>query len=181
VSDEKETFNTTGLDNLMKALTDDKSRVRIGILGSTAQRSAEMHTDEVTGEQYGEGVSTVNNAEIGLKHEFGGPSTLPNGVTINLPQRSFLRVPLINQYQKFLEASGAFDRATLASVLKKGTMKRWLMKLGMIGEQVVLEGFDTGGFGEWKPSNMSFKQNHQTLVESQQLRNSIISEVTEGD
>lgn len=181
MSDDSVVMKTVGLDNLIKALEDNASRVRIGILGSTAARHAEVHTDEITGESFGEGQSASNNAEVGLKHEFGGPSTLPNGVTINLPQRSFLRVPLIQQYQKFLDASGAFDRATLTSVLKKGTFSKWLAKLGVIGEQVVAEGFDSAGFGEWKPSNMAFKENHQTLVESQQLRNSIISEVVESD
>lgn len=174
-------FKTEGLDNLIKALDENKSRVRVGILGSTAQRSAEMMVDEITGDSFGVGHSSVNNAEIGLKHEFGGPSTLPNGKTINLPQRSFLRVPLINHFQKYIEASGAFDRATLMSVLKKGTFNKWLRKIGIVGEQVVAEAFDSGGFGEWKQSNMDYKQNHQTLVESQQLRNSIISEVVESD
>lgn len=173
-------MSLVGIDNILKALEEGHEKVRLGILGSTAQRSAEMHIDEITGESFGEGQSDVNNAEIGLKHEFGGPSQLPNGVTINLPQRSFLRVPLIQQFQKYLEASGAFDRATLASVIKKGTFKVWLQKIGMIGEQVVYEGFDSGGFGQWKPSNMSFKKNHQTLVESQQLRNAVISEVVDG-
>lgn len=182
MSDDTVTMKTAGLDNLIKALSENASKVRLGILGSHAQRMANVQTDSITGESFHDGeISTANNAEIGLKHEFGGPSTLPNGKVINLPQRSFLRVPLIQQYQKYLDASGAFDRATLMSVLKKGTFEKWLSKLGMVGEQVVLEAFDTGGFGEWKESNMSFKTNHQTLVETQQLRNSITSEVTKGD
>lgn len=174
-------MKTAGLDNLLKALNDNAGRVRVGILGSKATRHAEMETDSITGEQFGTGTSTTNNAEIGLKHEFGGPSTLPNGKVINLPQRSFLRVPMITQFQKYLTNSGAFDRATLATILKTGKFSKWLSKLGFIGEHVVQDAFDTGGFGDWKPSNMSFKTNHQTLVESQQLRDSIISEVTDGD
>lgn len=179
MSDNTVELQTMGLDNLLKALNENAGRVRLGILGSTAERHAEVNVDEITGERHGSGASSVNNAEIGLKHEFGGPSLLPNGVVINLPQRSFLRVPLITHYQKYLEASGAFDRATLANVLKTGKFTKWLAKIGIIGEHVVLEAFDSGGFGEWKASNMDFKKNHQTLVETQQLRNSIISEVTD--
>lgn len=181
MSEDTVTMKTIGLDNLIKAIEENKGRVRVGILGSTAQRYAEVSTDEISGEKIKEGHSSVNNAEIGLKHEFGGPSKLPNGHMINLPQRSFLRVPLIQQFQKYLDASGAFDRATLASVMKKGTFTKWLYKLGVVGEQVVGEAFASGGFGEWKPSNMDFKDNHETLVETQQLRDSIISEVVEGD
>lgn len=172
-------FNTDGLDKLIKALEGELPVVRVGILGASTPRAASMELDEVSGESNGVGVSTVTNAEIGLKHEFGGPSTLPNGVTISLPQRSFLRVPLIENFQSYLVKSKAFDRMTMKQVLKEGTIVKWLVKLGIVGEWVVQDAFESGGFGKWQPSNMSFKANHQTLIETQQLQRSIISEVEE--
>lgn len=181
MSDETVVMKTDGLDNLLKALLDQTSRVRVGILNSTTQRHAEYDTDEISGERFGSGQAENNNAEVGLKHEFGGPTTLPNGVVVDLPQRSFLRIPLIENFQRYLVNSKAFDRATLAFVLKEGKFEKFLAKMGAVGEHVVSDAFDSGGFGKWKPANMDFKENKQTLIESQQLRDSIISEVTSGD
>ncbi len=52
-------------------------------------------------------------------------------------------------------------------------------KVAVVAEGIVAEAFDTGGFGQWPPSDMTHKKVHQTLVETQQLRNSITSEVKE--
>ena len=49
--------------------------------------------------------------------------------------------------------------------------------MGAVGESIVQDAFSTGGFGKWKPSRMENKQTKQTLVETQQLRNSITSDV----
>jgi hypothetical protein len=151
-------LNTEGLDKLIKAL--EKKNIksgRIGVLGSKNNRSDD-------------GEST--NAEIGAKHEFG----LDGHV-----QRSFLRMPLVEKYRSRLEDSNAFDEDTQKEVIKAGDIEIWWKKLLTVAETVIAEAFDTGGFGMWKPSNMSLKKNHQTLVETQQLRDSISSEVIKND
>lgn len=148
-----DTMDLSGLDNLIKALKDSKPVGRIGILGDGAAREGE-----------------VSNAEIGLAHEFG---------TERLPMRSFLRMPLSTELYKRLAVKGAFDKQAKKDILKQGSIVPWLKKVMITAEAIVLEAFSTTGFGMWKPSNMKYKQNKQTLVETQQLRDSITSEVVE--
>lgn len=64
-------FNTSGLDSLIKDLDQDL-KVKVGVLTSTANRAD----------------SSENNAEVGVIHEFGviGDD--------RFPERSFLRMPL---------------------------------------------------------------------------------------
>lgn len=147
-------YKDYGLKNLIKALGKEEISGRIGILGDSQGRDGEK-----------------TNAEIGLKHEYGDNET---------PQRSFLRLPLIENLQLYLNSAGAFEKDTIKAVLKTGSASTWLKKVMATAERVVADGFDTGGFGKWKPSNMKYKKNHQTLVETQQLRNSIISEVEDA-
>ena len=65
----------------------------------------------------------------------------------------------------------------LERVIEEGSIQAWIEKVGIVGVETVLEAFATGGFGQCKPSNMDHKKNKQTLVETQQLRNSITSDV----
>lgn len=149
------TFNIDGLDKVIKALKKKPPLIKVGILGDKNQR-----TD-----------SKLTNAQVGATHEFG---------THRLPQRSFLRMPLGEHLMPALENSGAFDQGVLDDVVKSGSMEAWSKNVAAVAEGVVLDAFDSGGFGAWIPSDMRFKNNHQTLVETQQLRNSITSEVEGG-
>lgn len=146
-------LDTKGLDNLIKALGEEQPIGRIGVLGNGNQRKDEN-----------------SNAEIGAKHEFGDDK---------LPIRSWLRMPLIDKMQDALDSSGAFDKEASRQVVQEKSVTPWLKKVMIVAEGVVLDAFATGGFGKWKPSNMKYKKNHQTLVETQQLRNSVTSEVKE--
>lgn len=143
-------YKDTGISDLIKAFGGKMPSIKIGILGKNAR----------------EGGGT--NSEIGLKHEFGKDG---------MPVRSFLRMPLIENLGKYLENAGAFNEEVLKEVIEQKSILTWMKKIGVTAERVVADGFDSGGFGKWKPSNMSFKKNKQTLVETQQLRNSITSEV----
>lgn len=168
MSDETIQANFKGLENFIKALKGKPPVARVGILGGSP-RKAEMSFTQVKRLET-KPPSTLSNATVGTFHEFG---------TDTLPQRSFLRVPIAENLQKKAESSGAFDKDTLAEIIKTGSLIEWTKKLGIIGESIVMEAFDTGGFGKWRPSNMNHKTNHQTLVETQQLRNSITSDVVE--
>jgi hypothetical protein len=151
-------YKSTDLQNLIQSLNGDLPRAKVGVLGKESDRGGNLV-------KYAE---DITNADVGLKHEFG---------TENLPQRSFLRIPITEHLQKFLNKSGAFSTDALKEIMQARSFEPFIRKLGVVGESIVLEGFDSGGFGKWKPSNMKFKKNHQTLVETQQLRNSIASEV----
>lgn len=155
MSDETIEFDSKKLDAFIKALKGDLPIARIGILGDKSQRT-------------GKTLATITNAQIGRKHEFGEDG---------MPVRSFLRVPLIDHMQEYLEKSGAFTPDVLLKVINEKSVFQWVAKIGIVGESIVADGFDSGGFGKWQPSNMKFKKNHQTLVETQQLRNSITSSV----
>jgi hypothetical protein len=150
---EADTINLAPLEKFIEAYADMDGNIgRIGILGDQTVRAED----------------TSSNAAIGLLHEFG---------TEKLPQRSFLRMPLTTKLQKALEQSGAFNKEALRNVVKEGSFQTYVRKILASGESVVLEAFATGGFGQWKPSDMKYKKVQQTLVETQQLRDSITSEV----
>lgn len=146
-------FNDKGLQGLIKAFGKRTPTARVGVLEGHTARKAE-------GEE--------SNAEIGAKHEFGEDG---------MPMRSFLRMPITEHLQEYLEKSGAFTPAALQEVIRMGSLEKWIAICGVAGEDCVAEAFNTGGFGQWRPSNMENKVLKQTLVETQQLRNSITSEV----
>lgn len=147
-------INTKGLDQLMKAINGKLPSARVGILGSKTVRNSDG----------------PNNATIGAAHEFG---------TTTLPMRSFLRMPISRNLKKKMESAGAFTKEAAQLVIQQGSLLPWMKKVAVLAEACVLEAFDSGGFGEWQASNMAHKQVKQTLVETQQLRNSITSEVKE--
>lgn len=152
-------MKTTGLDLMIKMMKEHKAKARVGILGSK----------NVRGKNQGPGMS---NSEIGAIHEFGSPSR-------GIPQRSFLRIPISEHLSKRLASSGAFDKKSLNDAMAKGTFIPWLKKVAVLAEGIVGEAFATGGFGawpEWKDPNYQNNAN-QLLVDTQQLRNSITSEV----
>lgn len=154
---EEDTVNLSELEKFIEAYADVDGNIgRIGVLGDSTVRAED----------------TSSNAAIGLLHEFG---------TERMPQRSFLRMPLITQLQKKLEQSGAFNKEALRNVIREGSFRNYIEKIMITGEAVIAEAFATGGFGAWKPSNMANKKVQQTLVETQQLRDSITSQVTEND
>lgn len=173
-------IDTKLLDGLVKAIRDSKARGRIGILGEKSLRAgqgAELKgkgTRSVAANSKAkissQDFENITNAAVGAAHEFG---------TSKLPQRSFLRVPLGDNLPKRVEEAGLLDRNVVMDVIKTKTVVPWLKKVMILCEDIVLGAFDSGGYGKWKPSNMTNKKNKQTLVETQQLRNSITSEVKE--
>lgn len=151
---EETELTTRGLDKMIKALTGQNiPMVAIGVMGNKNVRSdGQAHS----------------NATIGAKHEFG---------LDGMPVRSFLRVPLAEHLNDYMEKSESFTPDVFKKVIGSGSLEPWVRLIGITAEVVVMDGFATGGFGKWKQSNMTHKKNHQTLVETQQLRNSITSEV----
>lgn len=166
-SDAIDTFDIKGLNKILKMLKSDKPPVcRVGILGSRDSRSV------VAARLKEKGLinrGTLTNATIGAAHEFG---------TTKIPRRSFLRVPLTDHLQKQIENSGAFKDDVLKEVVKIGTIKPWLQKIGIIAENIVQAAFDTGGDGRWPAHAQGYTNaTGKLLIDTQQLRNSITSEV----
>lgn len=153
------TLNVKGLDQLLKALKARPPVARVGVLGSKAHRS--------------DG-GPASNALVGAVHEFGSPAR-------GIPQRSFLRIPISENLQKYMVKSGALDKTVLRDVVKQGTLLPWMRKVAVLAEGIVADAFSSSGFGKWVPwKNPSYTNNAgQILVDTTQLRNSITSEVKE--
>lgn len=153
-SNDAYSLELSGLDKIMKSLKGKLPIARIGILGGAASAP--------------HGKDTTNGA-VGAAHEFG---------TTRLPQRSFLRVPLTNFLDKQLEGAGLLDENTLKQVIKEGSALPWLKKIAIVAEKVVQGAFDSNGYGQWQGWKNGYVSNTgQILVNTQQLRNSITSEV----
>lgn len=141
-----------GLAKITKMLKGQLPNIRIGVLGKDARSGG------------------GSNATVGAAHEYG---------TSKMPARSFLRMPLTEYLNKYLEKSGVFSEHHLKQLLKEGNLIPLFKTIAVQAEAVVAEAFDTGGFGKWaKWKNPNYKNNTgQVLVDTQQLRNSITSEV----
>lgn len=161
MSDDETTLEIAGLENLIKAFKGKLPTVRVGILAGSSRNPAEGSKAK----------NLPTNATVGAIYEYRLDPSKAGG--------SFLRVPIADNLQKYLEKAGAFDESVIKKIIKQKSLIPHLEKVGAISEQIVHDGFETGGFGKWTPSNMELKKNHQTLVETQQLRNSITSEVKE--
>lgn len=152
------TLNMDGLKKFLKAFQGKLPVIRVGILGTTAR-----HDD-----------GSTTNAEVGAAHEFG---------TSRVPMRSFLRVPLSEHLAKNLEQAGAFSEQAVAKIIDQGSLSNYAQKIGIEAVGIVMDAFDTSGFGKWqslKASTMDRKKVKQILVETQQLRNSVTFDVKEG-
>lgn len=110
------------------------------------------------------------NAEIGTIHEFG---------TSSIPQRSFLIVPLLDNLNKYLEKDGLFTKDALKEVIAEKSLLPWSNLVGISAVNVVLDAFETAGFGKWaKWKNPNYTNNTgMILQDTVQLRNSISYEV----
>ena len=138
-------YKDTGFKMLKKLLAESASRVKVGIPSDKDARAFQeqlltkdqsgykklskkkMEEARVDAEIAGDYAS---NATIGMKHEFG------QGV----PVRSFLRVPLSTQMQKFLDNTNAFSKDAMAIVMQQ---KNFTSVYDMIG-----------GYNAWTTSGL---------------------------
>jgi hypothetical protein len=144
-------YNDRNLKKLIKAF-DNIPYVKVGILGKTKSRSE----------------GDIDNVKLGVIHEFG---------TDKIPMRSFLRIPIAENLDQYLKSAGAFKKNVIKKIISEESLEDFVKKIGKVAEKIVLDAFNTGGFGKWKPSNMKYKKVKQTLVETTQLRDSITSEI----
>jgi hypothetical protein len=168
----KVTTNTDGLNSLIQA-SQEAYVVRVGILGSSA---AAQHQRRQTGElkkngghKIGENPSDMTNADIGLVHEKGVKS-------LNIPRRSWLKTPLEDNLPEYFEKIGP---EALELIITQQNVKNY-ETLGVVAEQIIQKGFETGGYGKWaplKPMTIALKNSSAILIDTGQLRKSITHEV----
>jgi hypothetical protein len=158
MSDDACEIKDENLKKLFEMFGADMPKMRVGILGSKAARGKSTP---------GKG---ANNAEIGAKHEFGEDGS---------PSRSFLRVPIEEHLYANLTKSGKFTPEMFKQMLKEKSLKQLGSEIAIEAKGIVLDAFNTGGDGKWKPSDMTKKKNQQTLIETGQLRDSITWDIKE--
>jgi hypothetical protein len=157
-SDVKVTSNLKGLDQLQENLKTNLV-AKLGIFASDNARSDD---------------GKLTNAEIGARHEFG---VISEGV----PRRSFLKDPIEIKRKELLATA---NKVIKANINKEGGAEKIFELIGIAGEAIVQEAFESGGFGTWQPlaqSTIDAKGSEQILIETSQLRKSIISKVEKGD
>lgn len=152
-------LNLDGLKGLKKLFQDaSKVSVDVGIFKQNDARTDPLGVADST-----------SNVEIGFKHEFGVGSE-------GVPQRSFLWVPLSGRLAKVIEE----NRAGLEDTLVSEGPAAVANDLGLMGEGIVDEAFDTGGWGSWAPNSpktVAIKGHGQPLIDTTQLRESVSSRV----
>ena len=131
--------------------------VKVGIMGAKA------------GEDHG----GINNASIGAVHEFGSTNH-------EIPGRSFLRMPLFMKTTEILESVKKNSLMPIAL----GNFRQVLVNLGIACENIIDTAFNTSGFGTWKKLkartiSKKIGQNPMPLINTSQLRRSIMSQVEE--
>lgn len=169
----KITYNLQGLDDLRKEIGDSYI-ARVGILGGAAQEREEYEVVVIGKKKYLKkkvGIKQdLSNSEVGVIQEFGSEKA-------HIPPRSFLRMPIAMKGKELVKAiTGNMAKAAF----EKGNIKGIFKILGVAGELIVDDAFNTSGFGQWKPladSTIRQKGSSKPLIDTSQLRRSISSDV----
>lgn len=145
--------NFSALQTLRRQVGElEGARVQVGLFADTAGRSADHNR-------------IAHNPSLGYVHEFGD-------IKHNIPERSWLRMPLMTQLGPLIMAKGT----SWLYLLRTRGVKRMLAFLGALGEDVIQEAFSTRGFGQWvalKPATIRRKKSSAILIESAQMRKAV--------
>ena len=188
----KTRINFKALDEWMKAL-DRKISIKVGIIGKEA---GQKHPD-----------SDLTNAELGAIHEFGCTITVTDKMrnylhsqglhlkkgtmTVVIPTRSFLRMPLMSAESKkelrrvIVDSIGGEIKATdLSNKTANKILNDTVHLLAETAYLRVLQAFETGGFGKWAPiskftTQRRYNAGNPPLTDTRDLRRSISYEIKE--
>ena len=164
-------MDLTGLNNLLAGI-DEKLLVKVGILGNKAHAKHRQDAGELKksgGHKVGTQASELTNADIGLRHEKGVKAE-------RLPRRSWLVEPLQDHLPDYFKKLG---EKAIEQIVKTRAVQAY-KELGIICEQIIQKGFETGGYGKWQGLSrmtIALKGSSQILVDTGQLRKSVTSEV----
>ena len=154
-------LNCAPLESAISNLEEsDNAYLKVGILGDYAGR-----TSDETGTKRKN--SDLTNPLLGLWHEFGVVKT-------GLPERSFLRMPLLLKLPDSLK-----NMASQAEWYRIITEKGFVHMLDLIGNEaigIIADAFHTGGFGFWqklKPATIFRKKNSDILMDSGQMSRAV--------
>lgn len=146
----------------LKALTADlakykRHRIHVGVFSNHDARS---------GKGIGPSDPTLGNAEIGTIQEFGS-------IEKNIPERSFLRVPLMSYLPDAIRTLGPNSWRKL--IIQDGLLKA-LKTLGGTAANTVENAFWTRGYGQWaanKKRTIQQKKSDSPLIDGGELAQSV--------
>lgn len=130
--------------------------VKVGLLASTSSR-VPARPDDIP-----------HNPSVGAMHEFG----------LGTPRRSFIQMPLTQHLDETVQKD---DTNWIEMLMKRGP-KIALKRLGKLGEETIDNAFKTAGWGQWPPLApitrfRKIRNKNRVLIETQQMRRAITSEV----
>lgn len=145
-------FNLNNMEDLIKSLGSGYF-VRVGIIGAQASKT---HKDK-------NGKGNLTNADIGTFHEFGGTSK--NGKE-QPPRRSFLADSIKFVLNGNNQVKSTLKKSAMKNIFEKHQPKTFLAEIGSEALKAVDEGFNTNGFGKWKPlaSLKTFAERYEKAI-----------------
>lgn len=138
----------------LKKLADSKYKIRVGLFGDKSARPKDKQQGST-------------NAEIGFIQEMGS-------VSLRIPRRSFLLDTFTNHGDKLMQTLAPF----VDSLFMNGKVDEYLKKCGIACTNLVLEAFDTSGWGSWAPNapaTIEAKGSAQPLWDTGQMAQAISS------
>jgi len=147
-------FNLDGLEDIQKQVKGYVARV--GVLSKDVNRTGE---------------DGISNPELGVIHEFGNDK---------VPVRSFLRMPIETHKKEILKAMGG---TMMRRAFAEKDYTKMFKLLGEKGRSIVIQAFETGGFGQWPDiaqSTKDAKGSSAILVDTAQLKNAISADVVKN-
>ena len=178
-------INKGKIEELIKALNGQKA-VKVGLLAGKGG-------DDVISED-------MDLAGIGAVQEFGATIEITpkmraylhyNGLhlkkdktTINIPARSFLKLPLEDRKRLLKNITKNIDFDELMEYIEKtGDLESLAIMIGAGAVETINEAFESEGFGQWQPDNpytTERKGSGRPLQDTGKLKKSISYEVTNG-
>lgn len=169
------TLNTQGLQSLKRKLkTAEKARVDVGVFAShDARDDGESNLEIANKMEFGSAeVSSPSDEQARARGRMGKHRPTWGGN----PARSFVGMPITTELPKVVRG----ESGELAAAFVADGAKAMLERVGFMGEAVIQDAFDTGGFGTW-PANseatVQWKDSDKPLIDSKQLRGAISSRV----
>lgn len=167
-----ELFDRRKLDWIIKNLK-KVPFARVGILGNKTNRKKVWYEGKIRTikslQKKGVDVKEQpTNAMIGMVHEFGS-------VSKKIPQRSFLQMPIREYLSGFLKGTPELKKEFLDIIDSRG-LRRFMKRIGVVGEEVVQAAFESGGFGNWPAPK---HRDGMPLIDTGELRKAITSDVVD--
>lgn len=142
---------------------------KVGILGQKAANRKVTVKTASGHNRAGSEPSSKTNAEIGLIQEKGS-------VSLHIPRRSFLMMPLEMKLGKYVHFIGE----SVMEGITADNIKNAYAKMGIVAEGIIQRAFASRGFGRWadnSPVTIEKKGSDSPLIDTAQLRKSITSTV----